>query len=168
MTQGSNQHLWHLLNQQVDSLPLVTPEKLAIFADLFGCCGFPADSDGKESTWHCGRPRFNPWVRKIPWRREWQPSPVFLSGEFHGQRSLEGYSPWGHKELDMIEQLIISLSSLSCCNWKLYCHLVGRNEGCCSTSYKEQDKPFLPPYPLSHLITKNHLLSNFTSSRMRN
>ena len=42
-------------------------------------------------------------VRKIPWRREWQPTPVFLPGEFHGQRSLVGYSPWGHKELDMTE-----------------------------------------------------------------
>ena len=38
---------------------------------------------------------FNPWVRKIPWRREWQPTPLVLPGEFHGQRSLVGYSPWG-------------------------------------------------------------------------
>ena len=58
---------------------------------------------------HCGRPRFNPWVGKIPWKREWLPIPsshwewlpVFLLGEFHGQRSLMGYSPWCHKELDM-------------------------------------------------------------------
>ena len=48
----------------------------------------PCDSDGKES-----RPRFDPWVRKIPWRREQQPTPVFLPGEFHGQRSLAGYGP---------------------------------------------------------------------------
>ena len=41
---------------------------------------------------------FNPWVRKISWRRAWQPTLVFLPGEFHGQRSLVGYSPWGHKE----------------------------------------------------------------------
>ena len=46
------------------------------------------------------RYRFNPWVGKIPWRRRWQPTPVFLLGEFHGQRNLVGYSPWGHKELD--------------------------------------------------------------------
>ena len=42
-------------------------------------------------------------VRKIPWRRSWQPIPVFMSGEAHGQRSLVAYSPWGHKELDTIE-----------------------------------------------------------------
>ena len=47
--------------------------------------------------------RFNPWVRKIPWSRKWQPAPVFLSGKFHGQRTLVGYSPWGHKELDTTE-----------------------------------------------------------------
>ena len=40
---------------------------------------------------------FNPWLGKIPWRRKWQPPPVFLPGESHGQRSLVGYSPWGHK-----------------------------------------------------------------------
>ena len=43
------------------------------------------------------RCRFNPWVRKIPWRRGWQPTPVFLPQESHGQRSLMGYSSWGHK-----------------------------------------------------------------------
>ena len=49
---------------------------------------------------HCGRPGFDPWVGKIPWRREWQPTPEFLPAEFHGQRSLAGYSPWGHTESD--------------------------------------------------------------------
>ena len=46
------------------------------------------------------RPMFSPWVGKIPWRRAWQPTPVFLPGESHGQRSLEGCSPQGHKESD--------------------------------------------------------------------
>ena len=46
---------------------------------------------------------FNPWVGNIPWRRKWQPTPVFLPGESHGQRSLAGYSPWGCKESDMTE-----------------------------------------------------------------
>ena len=52
----------------------------------------------------------DPWVRKIPWRREWQPTQVVLPGEFHGQRSLEGYSPWGRKELNTTDQLTFSLS----------------------------------------------------------
>ena len=45
----------------------------------------------------------DPWLRKIPWRRAWQPAPVFLPEESHGQRSLAGYSPWGHKESDTTE-----------------------------------------------------------------
>ena len=49
--------------------------------------------------------RFDPCVGKIPWRRAWPPTPVFLPGESHGQRSLAGYSPWSRKELDMTEQL---------------------------------------------------------------
>ena len=53
---------------------------------------------------------FNPWVGKIPWTRKWEPTPVFLFGEFHGQRSLAGYSPWGHKESDTTEQITLSLS----------------------------------------------------------
>ena len=49
----------------------------------------------------CGRSReFNPWVGKIPWKRKWQPPPVFLPGKSNGWRSLVGYSPWGCKELD--------------------------------------------------------------------
>ena len=58
----------------------------------------PRWHSGKESICPCRRywrRRFNPWVRKIPWRRKWQPTPVFLPGKSHGQRSLEGYSPWG-------------------------------------------------------------------------
>ena len=51
------------------------------------------------------RPGFDPWVRKIPWRRKWHPTPVLLPGKSHGQRSLVGYSPWGRKELDTTEQL---------------------------------------------------------------
>ena len=54
------------------------------------------------SMWETG---FDPCVRKIPWRRKWQPTPVLLHGRFHGRRSLVGYSPWGHKESYTIEQL---------------------------------------------------------------
>ena len=67
----------------------------------------PSCAIGKEPACQSRRPkrcRFYPWVGKIPWRRAWQPTPVFLPGESRGQRSLTGYSPWGHKELDMTEQ----------------------------------------------------------------
>ena len=60
---------------------------------------------GSEVCLQCGRPGFDPWVRKIPWRRKWQPTPVFLPGESHGRRSLVGYSPRGRKESDTTERL---------------------------------------------------------------
>ena len=53
----------------------------------------------------CRRPGFSLWVGRSPWRRAWQPTPVFLPGESYGQRRLVGYSPWGHKEWDTTEQL---------------------------------------------------------------
>ena len=55
------------------------------------------------------RPRFDPWVGKIPWRKAWQPTPLFLPGEYHGQRSLVGYSPWGRKESDTTEWFSIHI-----------------------------------------------------------
>ena len=66
---------------------------------------FPGGSDGKSIRLQRGRPKFNPWDGKMPWRRKGQPTLVFLPGKSHGQRSLAGWSPWGHKELDMTEQL---------------------------------------------------------------
>ena len=66
----------------------------------------PGWLSGKESICQCGRCRkheFNSWVRKILWRRKWQPTPVFLSGKSHGERSLVGYSWWSHKESDTAE-----------------------------------------------------------------
>ena len=56
----------------------------------------------------CGRPGFDPWVGKIPWRRKWQSTPVQLPGKSHGQRSLVGYSPWGCKESDTTERLYLT------------------------------------------------------------
>ena len=61
---------------------------------------FPASSNGKESACNAGDLGLIPGVRKIPWRKTWQPTPVFLPGKSHGQRSLAGYSPWSGKELD--------------------------------------------------------------------
>ena len=61
--------------------------------------GIPRWYSGKESTCQHRKHRFNPWVGKILWRRKWQPAPVFLPGESHRQRSLVGYSPWGHERV---------------------------------------------------------------------
>ena len=65
---------------------------------------FPRWLSGNESTCQCGRRGCGPWVGKIPWRRKWQPTPVFLPGKSHGQRSLAGYSPWDLKRvrLDLV------------------------------------------------------------------
>ena len=57
--------------------------------------GLPWWLGSKEFTCQCRTQGFNPWIGKIPWRRKWQPTPVFLSGKSHGQRSLAGYSLWG-------------------------------------------------------------------------
>ena len=61
------------------------------------------------------RPRFEPWIGKISWRRKWQPTTVFLPGKSHGRRSLVGYSPWGLKESDTIERLHFHLSPWNFC-----------------------------------------------------
>ena len=68
----------------------------------------PRWCSSKESACQCRRRKkygFDPWIRKIPWRRKWQATPVFLPEESQVQRRLAGYSPWGCKELDMVECL---------------------------------------------------------------
>ena len=80
------------------------------------------------------RHRFNPWVGKIPWRRAWQPTPVFLPGEFHGQRSLAGYSSWNHKESEMTERL----STAHCGKWcflKIVCNFKARSRSVLVVSF---------------------------------
>ena len=66
--------------------------------------GFPCGSAWYRICLQCAR-RFDPWFGKISWRREWQPTPVFLPEESHGQKSLVSPSPWGHKESDLTERL---------------------------------------------------------------
>ena len=67
--------------------------------------GLPWRLSGEESSCNaggrlrCRRHKFDPWVRKTPERRKWQPTPVFLPGKSYGQRSLAGYSPWHHRRL---------------------------------------------------------------------
>ena len=68
-------------------------------------CSFPGDSDVQESACNVGDPGSIPGSgrRSIPWRRKWQPTPVLLPGESHGERNVTGYNPWRHKELDTTE-----------------------------------------------------------------
>ena len=109
----------------------------AIFSDYFNyqgwlsrCMCFPCGASGKEPACHCRRlkrHRFDPWTRKIPLRRAWQPTLVFLPGKSHGQRSLAGYSPWGHRRVwhwsNSAQLLFLSLHhaspgvSFSFCAW---------------------------------------------------
>ena len=84
--------------------------------------GFPGGSDGKYSACNAGGLRFDPRVRKIPWRREWLPTPLLLPGEFQGQRSLAGYKPWGHKELDTTERLTLNTNSCSTFSFLRHLH----------------------------------------------
>ena len=67
----------------------------------------------------------NPWVRKIPWRRTWQSTPVFLTGEFHGERNLVGYSPWGcrveHNWSDLMDAKSLQSCQLFATLWTVAC-----------------------------------------------
>ena len=120
---SSASHLLWLLNNWPPTSPLHWAALLKIESP---CChmkptwgyvsyarGFPGGSDSRVFL-QCGRPGFDPWVRKIPCRREWLPTPVFLPGEFHGWRRLVGNCPRGCKELDTTERVTPS-------NWK-YIH----------------------------------------------
>ena len=77
-----------------------------------GCSSGARGKDPACKCRRCKRLRFDPWVGKTPWRRKWQPTPVFLPGECHGQRSPAGYSPWGQKEPDTLKQLSTQASSV--------------------------------------------------------
>ena len=79
------------LAQTLNSSHLVSHHKRVLICLL----SLPRWLSGKEPNCQCRRCRFDPWVRKIPWRRKWQHTPVFLPGKSHGQRSLVSCSPWG-------------------------------------------------------------------------
>ena len=86
----------------------MVPNKLQQKINVYLTLGFPGGASGIEPTCQCKRHkrcRCDPWVRKIPWRKAWQPTALFLSGEPHGQRSLADCSPQGCKESDMTERL---------------------------------------------------------------
>ena len=90
--------------------PIFLCSSIFLFSFFCNTYRFLGGLAGKEPACNAGDPGLI-WIGKIPWRREWLPTPVFLPGEFHGQRSLEGYSPRGHKGLDMTERLTLSLFS---------------------------------------------------------
>ena len=105
------------LRRQWHPTPVLLPGKSHERRSLVGATGSirvgrdwsdlaAGDASGKESACWSRRQkrlRFNPWVGKTLWRRKWQPTAVVLPGKFHGQRSLVGYSLWGHKEPDTTE-----------------------------------------------------------------
>ena len=93
---------------------MVSLSPLVFFPSSFSLCPFGASLVAQMVK---NQPEtksgFDPWVGKIPWRTKWQATAVFLPGECHGQRSLVGYSPWGHKESDTTEQLTFYLCPFS-------------------------------------------------------
>ena len=93
---SSHQHWGKALHQQKDYDSLKAQMSISIFLAkrYFFHWGFSGDSSGKEPAYKCRRlerHRFNPWVRKIPWGRKWQPTPVFVPGKSQGQTNLAGY-----------------------------------------------------------------------------
>ena len=101
--QRSKQNFYNNIFLEIIILSEVRQRKTNIWYHLY--VGFPGGSDVKESACNAADLGSNPWVGKMPWRRAWQPTPVFLPGASPWQRCLGGYSPWGRKELDMTEWL---------------------------------------------------------------
>ena len=89
--------LLHLQNENNTSL-LSCCEEILGWCRILGPLDFPGGSPVKNYL-QCRRCGFDPWVGNIPWQRKWQPTPVFLPGKSHGQRSLVDCSPWGHKRV---------------------------------------------------------------------
>ena len=102
LTENQQGALWALLKIQRVGVVDWRRDQLPC-APYFLFSWLPDSHGGRESTcqcWRCNRwiPGLDPWVGSVPWRRKWQPTPVFCTVKFHGQRSLEGYSSWGHPE----------------------------------------------------------------------
>ena len=104
-TQGSNPSLPHcrqiLYQIGHKGSPFIPLMNLIAYYSIL----FPWWLRGQSVCLQWGRPGYDPWVRKIPWRRKLQPTPVLLPGKSHGRTSLVGFSPWGRKELDKTELL---------------------------------------------------------------
>ena len=91
-------------NRSDRGLSVVEDRTCFTYASFKLKCSWLGGASGKEPAWWCRLESrgFNPWVRKIPWRRKRQPTLVSLPQKSHGQR-LVGYSPWGHNKLDTTE-----------------------------------------------------------------
>ena len=88
---------WYTLDSEIVSINYLLGQRIF---------GLPlSGSNGKESACNVGDWGLIPGLERFSWRREWLPTPIFLSGKFHGQGSLAGYSPWDLKDLDMTERL---------------------------------------------------------------
>ena len=94
--------------------------------------GFPGGTSGKEPACQCRRCKFDALGQEDPWRRKWQPTPVFLPGKFHGQRSLGVYSPWSCRVRHDWATEYTYLNSTTICNttsfftWFVYCLFLNR------------------------------------------
>ena len=109
--------------------------------------GFPGGASDKEPACQCRRHKrrgFDPWIKKIPWRRAWQSTPVFLPGESHGQRSLVGYSPLSHRVGHGWSDLACTHARSQSWWWRIsefHSNLSGPQPGC------------LPPYSLCQRLS---------------
>ena len=136
--------------------------------------GLPRWCSDKESNYQCtkckGR-RFDPWARKIPWRRKWQPTPVFSPEKYQGKRSLAVYSLWGCKESDTTEPLNNNDSrKYFSSEWKVkkYCHwnwpplfYLGLEDWTlygCPKECGQKPQPGAPWTCLSHMLTGPYVI----------
>ena len=93
-------YTWNNIQQRAGAHQIAAMITKTSYGQINKLFGLPMWLSGEESTCQCRTLGFNPWIRKIPWRRKWQPTPIFLHEESHGHRRLAGYSPWGCKESD--------------------------------------------------------------------
>ena len=130
IVRGSTLRIWSM-TQQLPGACRSMPGKRG-WKNCFKACvgrwhlafGFPRWRSGEESSCQCRgskRCKFDPWVGKIPWSRKWQPTPLFLHGEFHGQRSLVDYSPWSHEEWNTTNTTLL----VNTFTTFLYLHFIG-------------------------------------------
>ena len=112
--------------------------------------GYPRWLSGKEFSCQIGDGKFDPWVGRIPWRRKWQPTPVFLPGNSHGHNSLVGYSPWGHKRIgcDLVTKQQ-QHNWVCCCSVTKLCLTVGDPMDCTTPGFPVLH--YLPEFAQSHV-----------------